>query len=151
METHKDRSRPTREALAPGELIDHYQVVRLLGRGGMGEVYLARDTKLGRKAALKVVRGDVLVDDERLEQFLVEARVTARFNHPHIVTVYGVGARMASRTSRSNTSRAIPSDSAFAPGRPGYESRSGSFGRSQMLWPKRILIASCTGTSSRPT
>ena len=91
METHKDRSRPTREALAPGDLVDHYQVVRLLGRGGMGEVYLARDTKLGRKAALKVVRGDVLVDDERLEQFLVEARVTARFNHPHIVTVYGVG------------------------------------------------------------
>ena len=91
METHHDGARMARKALQPGEIVDHYQVVRLLGRGGMGEVYLARDTKLGRKVALKVVRGDSWANENHRARFLVEARVTARFNHPHIVTVYGVG------------------------------------------------------------
>lgn len=87
----KQGPRAPRDAFQPGDLVDQYQVVRLLGRGGTGEVYLARDTKLGRKAALKVVRGDLWWSEEARAQYLVEARVTAKFNHPHIVTVYGVG------------------------------------------------------------
>ncbi len=78
-------------SLESGSLVDHFQIRRLLGRGGMGEVYLARDTRLGRKVALKLVHPDSLGSPESVERFLYEARITARFNHPHIVTVYHVG------------------------------------------------------------
>ncbi|MFH2010008.1 MAG: protein kinase [bacterium] len=80
-----------RNLIELGSYVDHFQVVRLLGRGGMGEVYLARDTKLGRRVAIKVVHRESIGSQEALERFLFEARVTARFNHPHIVTVYAVG------------------------------------------------------------
>jgi len=83
--------RPKEPALRPGADVDNYKVVRLVGRGGMGEVYLARDTVLGRKVALKVLLPDALGDRESIDQFLFEARVTARFSHPHIVAIYGVG------------------------------------------------------------
>jgi predicted Ser/Thr protein kinase len=76
---------------SPGDDVDHFRVERILGQGGMGEVYLARDQKLGRKVALKVVN-DSFVDTPRaLERFLREARTTARLNHPHIVTIHAVG------------------------------------------------------------
>ena len=80
------------EVLLPsGTMVEHFRVSRLLGRGGMGEVYLARDTKLGRRVALKVVHQKRIGTREALDRFLFEARTTARFNHPHIVTVYAVG------------------------------------------------------------
>jgi serine/threonine protein kinase/WD40 repeat protein len=78
-------------ALAEGTLVDHFKVLRRIGRGGMGEVYLARDTRLGRKVALKLIRSDAFADHDAVERFLFEARVTARFAHPHIVTVFDVG------------------------------------------------------------
>src|SRR5512137_1052464 len=77
--------------LAPDALVDHFKIIRPLGRGGMAEVYLARDTKLGRKVALKVIRPDALGTPDAVERFLFEARATAKFNHPHIVTIYAVG------------------------------------------------------------
>ncbi len=78
--------------LVPGARVDGYQILGRLGRGGMGEVFLARDVKLGRKVALKVIRDlPGLESREARERFLFEARTTARFSHPHIVTVYGVG------------------------------------------------------------
>jgi WD40 repeat protein len=77
--------------LAPGASVGRYKVIRPLGEGGMGEVYLARDTQLGRKVALKWVRGEAMASPQARERFLFEARTTARFNHPHIVTVYDVG------------------------------------------------------------
>lgn len=77
--------------LAPGDRVEHFEVVRLIGRGGMGEVYLARDTRLSRKVALKIVKPKAFGDQGALERFLYEAKVTARFNHPHIVTAYHVG------------------------------------------------------------
>jgi len=79
------------KALEPGTLIDAFKIVRLLGRGGMGEVYLARDTKLGRRIALKRILPEALGSEEVVGRFLHEARVTARFSHPHIVTIYAVG------------------------------------------------------------
>ncbi|MBN2494737.1 MAG: protein kinase [Deltaproteobacteria bacterium] len=79
------------EFLAEGEQVDQFQIHRLLGRGGMGEVYLARDTGLGRRVALKVVDPEALGDREAIERFLIEARTTARFSHPHIVTVFSSG------------------------------------------------------------
>jgi serine/threonine protein kinase/WD40 repeat protein len=78
-------------ALSAGSMVDHFKVIRLLGKGGFGEVYLARDTKLGRKVALKVIHTTNLGSEEAVQRFLFEARATARFNHPHIVTVYAVG------------------------------------------------------------
>ncbi len=70
--------------------VDHFRVMRLLGEGSHGAVYLARDTKLGRKVALKVIKPGALSERAR-GRFLEEARTTARFSHPHIVTIYEVG------------------------------------------------------------
>src|SRR5512143_1212760 len=77
--------------LDPGTMVDHYRVLRLVGEGGMGQVYLARDTLLGRKVALKLVRDLDHASAGARKRFLFEARATATFSHPHIVTVFGVG------------------------------------------------------------
>src|SRR5688572_17409222 len=65
--------------------------MRPLGQGGMGEVYLARDSKLGRKVALKVISAARLHSNDARQQLVREAQATALFNHPHIVTIYAVG------------------------------------------------------------
>ncbi|MFH0903025.1 MAG: serine/threonine-protein kinase [Pseudomonadota bacterium] len=77
--------------LAEGTMVDELRVVRLVGRGGMGEVYLARDTKLGRKVALKLIRPRTLGSGDAVARFMREAQLTASFSHPNIVTVYRVG------------------------------------------------------------
>lgn len=77
-------------ALLPGERVGRYRVRRLLGQGGMGRVYLARDELLGRSVALKVVRPERLGGSGG-ERFAQEARLLAALNHPHIVQVYDVG------------------------------------------------------------
>lgn len=82
---------PKRRAPAAGTMVDHFKVMRVLGRGGMGEVYLARDGKLGRKVALKMVAPGMLGSRETVARFIEEARTTAKFSHPNIVGVYAVG------------------------------------------------------------
>jgi len=77
-------------ALSPGTRLGDYEVVSLIGAGGMGEVYRARDTRLGRDAALKILPQPALADEERRERFNREARAVAALNHPNIVTIYGV-------------------------------------------------------------
>src|SRR5262245_4089378 len=67
-----------------------YHIQALLGAGGMGEVYLARDTELGRTVAIKLLRHDVADDAERLQRFRREAQLLAALNHPHIAQIYGV-------------------------------------------------------------
>jgi serine/threonine-protein kinase len=76
--------------LAPGFSIEHYEVVGAIGRGGMGEVYRARDTRLGREVALKVLPARYARDAERQARFKREARVLASLNHPGIASIYGV-------------------------------------------------------------
>lgn len=77
--------------LEPGQIVGPFEVMRLLRRGGMGEIYVARDTSLGRRVALKLVHPRLIGSTEAKEQFLEEARTTAQFSHPHIVTIHGVG------------------------------------------------------------
>ena len=83
------QSRP--HALEEGTKIEHFRIMRLLGRGVMGEVYLARDTRLGRRVALKLLSKRLLYSEAALARFEVEARATAKFRHPNIVTIHAVG------------------------------------------------------------
>src|SRR5574338_517485 len=76
-------------SLAPGSRIGPYEVQVLLGAGGMGEVYRARDTRLGRDVALKTLPGSFTHDPERLARFRREAQMLAALNHPHIGAIYG--------------------------------------------------------------
>ena len=73
-----------------GKTIAHYEVLAKIGQGGMGEVYSARDSKLGREVALKVLPADMARDPERLRRFEREARAVAALKHPNIVTIYSV-------------------------------------------------------------
>ena len=73
-----------------GARVGPYEIVLPLGRGGMGEVYKARDTRLGRVIALKVLTDAAALDLERRDRFAREARAIAALNHPHIVTIHSV-------------------------------------------------------------
>jgi eukaryotic-like serine/threonine-protein kinase len=77
-------------SLSPGTTLAHYRILRHLGASGMGEVYRALDTRLGRDVALKVLPPAFANDPERIERFKREARLVASLNHPHIVTRYSV-------------------------------------------------------------
>ena len=74
-----------------GRAISHYQIESLLGRGGMGEVYLARDTNLGRPVAVKLLPASFVSEPNRLRRFHQEARLASSLNHPNIVTIYEFG------------------------------------------------------------
>ena len=73
-----------------GETLGHYKIVQLLGKGGMGEVYIADDTKLNRQVALKVLPSELAGDPERRARFEREAQAIASLNHPNIVTIHSV-------------------------------------------------------------
>src|SRR5262245_25710109 len=77
--------------LAAGTRLGPFEILSPLGAGGMGEVYRARDTRLGRDVAIKVLPSDLSMDSGRLRRFEKEARSASSLNHPNIVTVYDVG------------------------------------------------------------
>src|SRR5262245_10401415 len=74
-----------------GKIIGHYQVISLVGRGGMGEVYCARDTKLDRVVALKILPKEMSVDWERMRRFSREAKAASALNHPNVAHIYEIG------------------------------------------------------------
>ena len=76
--------------VSPGSRLGPYQVIELLGTGGMGEVYRAHDSRLGRDVAVKILRRTAN-DPESVTRFSREARAAGGLNHPHIVTVFDVG------------------------------------------------------------
>ena len=71
--------------------VSHYRLLELLGRGGMGEVWLAEDTELPRRVAVKLLPAHLADDREAVERLLHEARAVARVEHPNVVTVYEAG------------------------------------------------------------
>src|ERR1700723_778854 len=79
-------------ALAAGTKLGPYEIQSLLGAGGMGEVYRARDTRLQRDVAIKILPHSLAHNRDRLRRFEQEARAVAALNHPNLLTVFDVGA-----------------------------------------------------------
>ena len=77
--------------LSPGYRLDAYEIVRPLGSGGMGEVWLATEMRLGRKVALKLLPADLTRDPARVQRFEQEARAASALNHPNVCTIHALG------------------------------------------------------------
>src|SRR5437763_12406371 len=76
--------------LISGTRLGKYEIRATLGEGGMGEVYLAQDTKLDRKVALKILPAEVAADRNRMSRFVQEAKTASALNHPNIITIHEI-------------------------------------------------------------
>src|SRR5262245_49152082 len=83
--------------LSAGSHLGRYEIRSHIGAGGMGEVYLAQDTGLDRKVALKLLPAEFTQDAERVRRFIQEAKAASALNHPNIITVYDIGESEAGR------------------------------------------------------
>src|SRR5216110_3475883 len=77
--------------ISAGARLGHYEIRSQIGAGGMGEVYLAQDTKLDRKVALKILPADLAANQDRMRRFVQEAKAAAALNHPNIAHIYEIG------------------------------------------------------------
>ena len=99
-----------------GKSLAHYRIISKLGEGAMGQVFLAEDTKLGRRVALKIPPADLASDPERLSRYEREARAVATLNHPNIVTLHSTeeadGVRFLTMevVQGKNLSQLLPAD-----------------------------------------
>src|SRR2546426_1342538 len=76
--------------IASGTKLGRYEIRSQIGEGGMGEVYLAQDTKLDRKVALKILPAEVAAHPDRMKRFVQEAKTASALNHPSIITIYEI-------------------------------------------------------------
>jgi serine/threonine protein kinase/Tol biopolymer transport system component len=91
--------------IATGAHLNYYEIVTLLGVGGMGEVYKANDSRLGRPVALKILPAHLVEDADRVRRFIQEAKSASALNHPHIITIYEIG-QSEIKSDGENISRA---------------------------------------------
>src|SRR5689334_25381202 len=98
--------------LAAGDKLGPYEILAPIGKGGMGEVFRARDTNLDREVAIKVLPTELAQDAERLARFEREAKVLAALNHPHIAQIYGIE---ASSSGRALVMELVPGQTLSAP------------------------------------
>src|SRR6266853_1467667 len=87
------------DTLSPGTKLGRYEIRSKIGEGGMGEVYLAEDTQLHRKVALKVLPPEVAANSDRMRRFKQEAQAAAALNHPNIAHIYEIGEQAGGRTN----------------------------------------------------
>ena len=129
-----------------------YEVCSLLAAGGMGEVYRARDTRLGRDVALKTLPETLARDPARVARLEREARAASALNHPHIVTVYDFGAAGEHHYIVMELVDGTSVRSLLVAGRPPHRAAAGrSARRWRTRWPPPTRRGSCTATSSPRT
>ena len=138
--------------LASGARLGPYEILSPLGAGGMGEVYRARDPRLGREVAIKVLPEALRTDPERLRRFEQEARAAGALNHPNILAVYDVGTHDGVAVRRLGAARGRDAARASPCGRPLADARrSSARSRSPRGSRRRTRRASSTATSSPRT
>ena len=127
----------SRTRLTPGQVLGHYTIASLLGAGGMGEVYLARDEKLGRQVAIKLLPAEFTNHQDRVRRFELEARAASALNHPNIVTIYEIG--------QSDTSHFIATE--FIDGQTLRQQMAGATGGPRMKIGRVLEIAIQVGSA----
>jgi serine/threonine protein kinase/Tol biopolymer transport system component len=101
------RATSTTMSLSPGTRLGPYEILAPLGAGGMGEVYRARDARLGRDVAIKILPDAFVADAERLARFEREAQVLASLNHPHVAAIYGIEDAPSTDSAQAGRLRAL--------------------------------------------
>ena len=130
------------EPLAPGARLGPYEIDDLIGAGGMGQVYRARDPRLGRNVAIKTLSGSGAADPEAVRRFETEARAAGTLDHPNLLVVYDVGRQGAVCTSSQSCSKARRSVSGCGAAPFRNARRSTTPCRSRRDSPRRTTAAS---------
>ena len=137
--------------MAQGRRLQHYELIEEIGRGGMGQVWRAKDTRLGRDVAVKILPEEFSDDAERLRRFEREAKLLASLNHPHVAQIYGVDQVGDTCFIVMELVGGEPLSERIARAGSPWTRRSTSAGRSPRGSKRRTRPASCIATSSRPT